>query len=52
MENMNIEAMLESIDFSQVEKKIVKLNMANRLPIVILVDISDPCQTMKNYLNI
>lgn len=46
MANMNIEGMLGSMDLSQVEKKVVKLNTSRRLPAVILVDTSG---SMSNY---
>lgn len=46
MANMSIEGMLGSMDLSQVEKKVVKLNTSKRLPAVILVDTSG---SMSNY---
>ena len=46
MANLSIEGMLGSMDLSQVERKVVKLNTSKRLPAVILVDTSG---SMSNY---
>ena len=40
MENMNLEKWLGSLDLTNVEKKVVKINTSRRLPAVILVDTS------------
>lgn len=50
MANMSIEGMLGSMDLSQVEKKVVKLNTSKRLPAVILVDTSGSMSSYESLL--